>query len=198
MLYANIIYMRPGLRFLLLSNYLNVFGFALFSPFYALFALRVGAGAFQIGIAWSIYMAVAGSLIIIIGRAEDRLPDKRKMVVSGYFWLSIGALLFLLVKSPTSLFLVLAINAVGPGILMPAWKSTYAHLEDRGKEASEWSFFDGGNMLCIALAALVGGYLVKEHGFRVIFVMMFIIQLIAALVSLKLLSANAARAEAHV
>jgi MFS family permease len=109
------------------------------------------------------------------------------VVVLGYFWLAIGALMFLLVKSPTSLYLVQAFNAIGTGLLLPAWKATYSHYQDKGKEASEWSLFDGGNMLCTAAAALAGGYIVKLYGFHMIFITMFFIQIVAAFVSIRLL-----------
>lgn len=181
------LYMKPSLRYLLVSNYLNLLGFALFSPFYALFALRIGAGAFQTGAAWAVYTAVSGVVIIVFGRVEDKISDKRPLVVAGYFWLALGALSFLLVKSTTSLFVVQAFNALGAGILLPAWKCAYGKGEDKGREASEWSLFDGGNMLCTAAAALAGGYLVKQYGFHSIFILMFCIQLVAAFVSTNLL-----------
>ena len=180
--------MKLSLRYLLVSNYLNLLGFSLFSPFYALFALRIGAGAFQTGAAWAVYTAVTGIVIITFGKIEDRIPNKPRLVVIGYFWLAAGALSFLLVKSTASLFVVQAFNAVGSGLLFPAWKSVYGAGEDKGREASEWSLFDGGNMLCTAAASLTGGYIVKQYGFRSIFVLMFFIQLIAALVSTRLLT----------
>ena len=178
--------MKPIPKFLLASNYINLFGFALFSPLYALFALKVGAGALQTGAAYAVYTGLAGLIIILFGKFEDRFRDKRWLVVLGYFWLSGAALLFLLVKSSLSLFVVQAINAIGTGILFPAWKATYARFSNRGKEASEWSLFVGGNMLCTAVAALLGGLLVKLYNFRIIFVLMFLIQLCAALLSLYL------------
>jgi MFS family permease len=181
--------MKLSLRYLLISNYINLFGFALFSPLYALFAFRIGAGAFETGIAWALYTGIAGITIIIFGLFEDHLKQKRKLVMFAYFWLSVGALSFLLVKSTTSLYVVQAFNAIGSGMLSPAWKATFSHYQDKGKEASEWSLFDGGNMLCTAAAALLGGYLVKLYGFHIIFILMFAIQFVAALVSIKLLTA---------
>lgn len=111
------------LRLLLMSNYINLFGFALFSPFYALFTLKVGANAFQTGAGWALYTAIEGILIITFGKIEDHIVRKERMVALGYFWLAFAALAYLLVHNTTSLFIVLAVNAIGNGILMPAWKS---------------------------------------------------------------------------
>lgn len=185
--------MKLTLRFLLFSNYLNLLGFALFSPLYALFAARIGATPFQTGAAWSVYTAMQGVLIITFGKLEDKVKNKARLVVLGYFWLAFASLLFLTVHATLTLFIVLAVNAVGASILFPAWKSLFARNEVLGKEASEWSMFDGGNMLCTATAALVGGALVKFDGFRSIFIAMFLIQFLAALVSMRLLGTTKGR-----
>jgi MFS family permease len=178
---------KPAIRFLLVSNYLNLLGFGLFSPLYALYAQHIGATPFQTGAAWSVYTALQGVLIICFGRMEDKFGDKRKLVVFGYFWLAFASLLFLLVDSPSALFVVLAVNAIGTSILFPSWKYIYTKNEDIGKEASEWSLFDGGNMLCYAAAALASGTLINLYGFRSIFIAMFFIQIIAAVLSMRLL-----------
>lgn len=46
-------------------------------------------------------------------------------------------------------------------------------------------------MLCTAAAAVIGGYFVKAHGFHVIFMLMFLIQLCDAVLSLCLLQRSA-------
>lgn len=181
---------KPSLRFLLICNYLNMLGFSMFAPLYALFALGIGAHSLDIGIGWAIYTILSGVLIIVFGRLEDRIPNKVYLIISGYFWLAIVSLLFLVVDSTSSLYLVLALNAVGLGMLMPASRAAFAAMEDKGREASEWSLFDGGNRVVMGLAAIIGGLLVKLEGFDAVFIMMFLIQLLAAFVSLRLMSLN--------
>ena len=78
-------------------------------------------------------------------------------------------------------------NALGTGILLPAWKTLYAQAENKGKEAHEWSLLDGGNMLLAGIATLVGGTIAKNFGFDFLIIFMFGLQLVAALISLKLL-----------
>lgn len=175
-------------RILLISNYINLFGFALFMPLYALFARDVGATPFETGIAYGLYTGLAGVLMILIGRIEDHIKRKLHLIVFAYFWLACAALLFLFVDDPTSLYIVQGVNAIGAGMLMPAWKASFAKHQDKGKEASEWSLFDGGNYIGIAIAATIGGYVVKMYGFDTIFIAMFVIQCIAAIISLRLLT----------
>lgn len=178
---------KPGLRFLLLCNYLNTLGFSMFAPLYALFALGIGAEPLEIGIGWAIYMVLSGILIIAFGRLEDHVSHRLHLIIGGYFWLAIVSLLFLLVDNTAGLFVVLAMNAIGIGMLVPASRAVFGAMEDKGREASEWSLFDGGARVVMGLAAIIGGLLVKVEGFKAVFVLMFIIQLIAAVVSLRLI-----------
>lgn len=178
---------KPGLRFLLLCSYLNMLGFSMFAPLYALFALGIGAEPLEIGIGWAIYTILSGLLIIAFGRIEDRTPHRVHLIIGGYFWLAIVTLLFLLVENTAILYLVLAMNAVGVGMLVPASRAVFGALEDKGREASEWSLFDGGTRIVMGLAAIIGGLLIKVEGFKAVFILMFIIQLIAAVVSVRLL-----------
>lgn len=159
----------------------------MFAPLYALFALGIGAEPLEIGIGWAIYAILSGTLIIAFGRLEDHVSYRLHLIIGGYFWLAIVSLLFLLVDSTAGLFVVLAMNAIGIGMLVPASRAVFGSMEDKGREASEWSLFDGGTRIVMGLAALIGGLLVKVEGFRAVFILMFIIQLIAAVASLRLI-----------
>jgi MFS family permease len=174
---------------LLFSNYLNLFGFALFSPLYALYATQIGAGPALVGISWSFHTFITALLVFAFGRYETRIQNIEKAVVAGYFMLALGAAAFLLVTNIPQLFAVLAFNAVGAGILMPAWKACYAQNQRRGKETQQWSFYDGGNMLFTAGGAAVGGIVLATVGFRGIFAVMAVLQFIAATYSLRLVRA---------
>jgi MFS family permease len=178
------------LKYLLFANYLNLFGFFLFSPLYALFATGIGAKPQLVGLSYAVNTLAAACMIFLFGRVEDRTPDKRRYVVLGYFWLSAAAFSFLLVHDITTLILVQIFNAIGSGLLTPAWKAVYSKVEDRGREASEWSFYDGGNLLASSAGAALSGIILAYFGFHAIFVLMGAVQLIAALVSLKLLNSK--------
>lgn len=178
---------KPSLRFLLLCNYLSTLGFSMFAPLYALFALGIGAEPLEIGIGWAIYTILSGILIITFGRLEDHAAHRIYLIIGGYFWLAVVTPLFLLVESTLSLYMVLAMSAIGVGMLVPASRAVFGAMEDKGREASEWSLFDGGVRIVMGLAAVLGGLLVKVGGFRAVFLSMFIIQLLAAVVSIKLL-----------
>ncbi|MEX2043321.1 MAG: MFS transporter [Patescibacteria group bacterium] len=179
---------------LLFSNYLNLFGFSLFTPLYALFATQVGAGPELVGISWSFYTFVTAVMVLLFGRLETRIKDPGKAVVAGYFLLAIGAAAFLLVDNIVELFVVQAFNAIGAGMLLPAWKATYADDQHRGKETQQWALYDGGNMLFTAAGAAAGGIVLATAGFRGIFMVMAVLQFVAAIYSLRLVRGGKGRA----
>ena len=112
------------------------------------------------------------------------------IVVIGYFLMAAGAAAYLLVSSIGELFAVQLFNAIGVGLVTPAWRTTYAKAEDRGKETEEWAFMEGGNRFFIATGAILGGFILKYYSFKAIFVVMAILQLGAALVAMQLLKAK--------
>lgn len=179
--------MRKQIKILLLCSYLNVFAYALFSPLYAIFVQKLDSNLFVISSSWGVYALFQGVVMIIFGKVEDRLTDKRPMIVAGYFLLAIGAVSFAFITTITQLYLVQAINAVANGILLPAWKSVYSKAQDKGKEAQEWSLFDGGNLILVSIAAFTGGYLVTKVGFTNLFFIIFFVQLLTAFFSMRIL-----------
>lgn len=183
--------MKTELKLLLLCNYLNLFGFGLFTPIYAIFVLGLGGTAFEAASSWALYGFITGGAILFFGRLEDSSFNKHKLVAAGYFAAAAGALAFYFVENFTQFYIALAVNALAVGILLPAWKALYTKYEDRGAEAGEWSLFDGGNYISAAIAALAGGYLITFYGFKSLFLSMFAIQILAAFVSLKLLKGKA-------
>lgn len=179
--------MKKVRRILLLANFVSFFGFSLFSPLYAIYAQKVTGDIFTIASSYGIYAIVMGLSLLFFGRVTNGAKNKRKIVVIGYFLLSGGAFSFLFVHSVTQLIIVQIINATGSGMVTPAWQALYAKNEDKGKEIKEWSFYDGGNMILVGIASFIGGYLVNRYGFQLLFVVVGTIQLMGALLSLRLL-----------
>lgn len=181
--------MKRGLEVLLVASVLFNLGSGLFAPIYALFVEGIGGDAVSAGTAISIFMLATGILIMILGKLEDKfdLRHKEMMVVLGYFVLAFTLLGFTLIKTVQHLYIAQAILGIGVAIIGPSWNAVYTKMLDHGKEASEWSYWDGGGRIALAVSAFVGGLIVEAYGFRILFFIMFAMNLCSALVSLKLL-----------
>jgi predicted MFS family arabinose efflux permease len=176
------------IKYLLFANYLNFFAFAFFTPLFALFVTGLNPNPAVVGIAWGVNMYAAGAMILLFGRYENRIKNQEKLVVTGFFIMAVAFAGYILVDNLTELFLVQLINAVGLGMATPAWRTLYSKDEDKGRETVEWSFVDGGNRFFVATGAIAGGLILKYGSFQLLFAVMATIQLIAALVSMNLLS----------
>ncbi|HVO86578.1 MAG TPA: MFS transporter [Candidatus Binatia bacterium] len=177
------------LRYLLFANYLNLFAFAFFTPLYAIFVLGLGGNAKTVGLTAGLGAYAAALMILFFGKWENSQKHKEKLVVAGFFWLAAGAVAYMFVHQIWQLFAVQVFNAIGTGLLTPALRSTYATWEDKGKETQEWAFWEGGNRIFTATGAVVSGFILSSTGnFRGLFALMATVQLVAALVSLKILN----------
>ncbi len=160
---------RKQRRTLLISNILHIFGISILAPVYALYGLTLGANAWQIGASWGIYNLVAGISTIIIGRFIDGSHRNKTFIVIGYTITILGIILFLFATNASQLYMIMAVNAVGVGFYMPAWKAMYTKAENQTKIASEWGVFDGTNMIAMAVAAVLAGYLVNIGRYNIMF-----------------------------
>ena len=171
---------------MLFVNLFSLGGYYTFAPLYALFAHGFAISPKGISLIWGGYSLLTACFILLFGKYENR-KKKGKLVVTGYFIYACGALLFLLVHDETSLELVLAFNALGAGVTLPAYKTLFAKNESQGKESEQWSWLDAGTMFAAAAGGALGGLLIGAFGFHGIFIAMASIQLIAAVVAYRVL-----------
>lgn len=177
---------QKSIKYLLFVNLFSFVGYYTFTPLYALFAHSFSLSPKDISLIWGGYSLLTACFILLFGIYENR-KKKGRLVVIGYFIYACGALLFLSVHSQRSLELVLAINALGAGVTLPAYKTLFAKNESKGKESEQWSWLDAGNMFAAALGGIIGGFIIGAFGFKGIFITMAIIQVIAAIVAYKAL-----------
>ena len=183
--------MKQQLKILLYSNYFNIFAYSLLGPIYALFVLQVGGSAFHVGATWALYMFVAGLVAFYFSKIADHSgKNRRTFIITGYFLMALASLAFVFVDNLMQVYFVQFLTALGVGMLDSSWKASFAKYEDKGKEVQEWALFDGGDRILIALAAFLGGLFVTYFSFKVLFIIIFVIELIAAVFSIKMIKKN--------
>ncbi len=173
---------------LLVSNFFNVFGWALLTPLYALYATRLGASPQAVTFLWSFYTLLAGMLMMLLGWAEDRIRNKSRLLTIGYVIQTAGVAVLFSATNVRWLVVALGMYAIGTGFVMPIWKVMYAKNGSKGKEAAGWGFFHGMNTLLISAAAALSGLLFVAAGFRGILALMVIMHGLAGGVSLAVKS----------
>lgn len=171
---------------LLASDYLNILGYSLFFPFFALFAVSLGATPQTTGFIWALNTVIAGIVILAYGALSLKIKHERAVVLISLIMLSITSLIFLQVKDVNQLLLAIIFNAVASGLYAPSWKSVYTQSMKKKDSTREWSWFDGGNMLVTSGGAAIGGVLIGVYGFHGALMAMFALQVIGALMATRL------------
>ena len=172
------------LKAIILANLISFIGYQFFVPFYALFAKDIGADIRTIGFICSFYSILTAITMLVFGKIENKY-GKEKIVIYGFFMYSIGAFAFLLVDNIASLMLVLAFNALLSGITIPAYKTLFTHLQDKGRESEEWSWLEASSMVAISVGSAIGGIVLAVFGFNGLFIIMGTIQFLAGIIMYK-------------
>ena len=174
------------IKYLLFSNYLSLFSFAFFNPLFAIYVVDKGMQPEQVGLALGINMYVAALIILFIGKYQDRRKNKIIPIAIGYVLLAIASCSYIFVSNFSGLIVAQVINALGLGLYTPALRTTYALSEDKGKESREWSYFEGGGRFFMATGAIVGSLIFKFYGFKTMFILIALIQILAAYTVLRI------------
>ena len=179
--------MNIKLRLLLFASVFGNFGSALFGPIYAFFVQEIGGNIIVASVSFAIYTLVFALLTTFMGRLEDTKFNREKMVFIGYLILSISNLLFIFVQKPLDLYLLQALMGIGVAIVAPAWEALYSLALDKGKESSEWSYWNASIGIAASVAALLGGVIVSYYGFKTLFIIMSAFHFISTLIASSLL-----------
>ena len=179
--------MNLKLKFLLYVSILSNFSGNLFGPIYALFVLGIGGNVLIASSAWAVFKIVESSLTIFFGKLEDLKQNKEKFMFYGFLILTITNFLFIFIKTPILLYLLQVLFGIGMAMVNPAWEALYSLSLDKGKESSEWSYWNASVGFSIALAAFLGGLIVTYYGFKTLFIIMALFHLISAFIAYSLI-----------
>ena len=174
-------------RTLLWSANIWYFGEGMIGPLYAIFSEKVGGDILDITWAWSAYLVCTGICYILFGRIFNRKKYKVEMMVFGY---SLNALLtfgYLLVDNPMKLFMVQVGLGIAEAIGTPLWDTLYASSLHEENDTYAWGLSTGQSQIVSGLAFGLGGLLTYYFSFTVLFIVMGVVQLLAAATASQLL-----------
>ena len=179
--------MRKGTKILLFSDTWATLALGMIGPIYAIFVQKIGGDILDASWAYFAFMITSGVVMYLIGKWEDKVKHKEKLVVGGYMLTSVGAFSYIFVDSQFTLVLTEVILGLGEALLIPAFDALYSDFLDKKEEASEWGAEESMIYAVTAIAALLGGYIASTFGFTTVFVVMFFISLVSVFSSINLL-----------
>ena len=161
-----------ALRFLLLISSLFMFAFAMFSPIYAIFVEKIGGGITEASGAWAIFGITSGLLTFLAGKYENKMKETELAIAWSQFVVCIAYVLLYFTHTSHMLYLVMIILGIGEALYWPAFHAVYGKHVDGKKSTWQWSIYDGLAYIVPAFGAALGGWLVANYGFSLIFIIM--------------------------
>jgi MFS family permease len=163
----------------LLGANLWYIGEGLLGPLLSIYTQQIGGDLLDLTWAWSAYLIVTGLCMFGVGAGADRLGKAEHLMVAGYALNALCTFAYLLVSSPAQLLLVQIGLGVANALATPTWDALYSRNAPAQRSGLLWGAAHGQEYLITGIALLVGGYLVYLTSFKVLFVVMGCIQVIA-------------------
>jgi MFS family permease len=184
--------MNNSYKFLLAASLLANFGDNLIGPFYAVFVEKIGGSILDMGFTVAVFGICTGALIIGIGKISDKI-NKELMTIFGYGFYALGSLLYLIISRPWQLFALQIIFAIGTACLSAPLTALFAKYIQKGKEGAQWGLEGGGSHIAVGISSFIGTIIINQWGFKILFFIMFLIQISAAIIQTKLYFYNKKR-----
>lgn len=178
--------MKKGIKVLLVADGWVNLALGMIGPIYAIFVEEIGGDILDASTAYAAYMCTAGIVMYTLSKWEDRSKHKEKFIIIGYALTSLGCLMYFFVHDQSMLLLTQAVLGIAIAILDPAFDAIYSHYVQVAQEASDWGTWEAMSYVVTGIAALIGGYVVNLYGFRILFIVMFIISLLGTFHSMQL------------
>ncbi len=176
---------NPTVKAFIVSETLVWSAWNLVTPIFAIFAVNEIPGS-NIGIAGSVfsaYLIVRVICELLSGRYLMRSTAglKFKMSILGIILLSLAYLGFAFSNSLLLLFVFYGLAGIGMGIASPAKASLFSSHIDKRVETVEWGLYDAIVFIGMALAAALGGFIADKYGFRLLFILAAVLNLVGSL-----------------
>ena len=181
------------IRLLLIGSNLWSVGEGMFAPLLSVYAEHIGGNVLDLTWAWAVYMFVTGLCMLAVGLLADRWSASGQLMIAGYALNALCTFAYLLVATPTHLLLVQAGLGVASALATPTWDALYTAYAPPQQAGTLWGAAHGQTYLITGVAILLGGYMVYLGSFTLLFIVMGIIQVIAALYQAQILRESPAR-----
>ena len=163
-------------------SFLTTFAESMLVPMYAAFTEKVGGSILDAGIAFAVFSMATGLFISLIGTRPWFQHHLRLFLVLGFCGSACCDISYVFVQNRWQLFAAQVIAGLATGLIEPAWDSLFTDGIE-GSSAKHWSIWAGGTHLVTGAAALVGGIIVAYFSFKTLFVVMGLIDMLAALLA---------------
>lgn len=181
------------IKILIMSDFFLNLGWGLLSPVFALFILQEITfnnpikAAEVAGFTALFYWVTKSFIEIPLGRFLDKKDGEKDdfwFMTIGLFIVGLLPLGFLISSQPWHIYVLQIVRAVGMAMTLPSWLAIFTRHIDKGKEAFEWSLETTSIGAGAGIAGGLGGIVASMFGFNVLFYLVSMLTIIAAILLL--------------
>ena len=162
--------LNRSLRILITASTLMNFVIGMFSPFYAIYVVKIGGDIAFAGLSWAVFEVVCGVLMLLFTRWGLRVREQELLIALGYVLRSGVFVSYAFMTSMTQLLLTQVLWGIAAAIGIPAFDAVFSAHTSKDGSIAEWGGLEGVTSIAIGIAALLGGYVIKSFGFTSIFI----------------------------
>jgi len=164
-----------ALRILITANTAMVFVIGLLAPFYAIFVQKIGGNIAFAGFSWAVFSIVAGVLTLLFGKWQLKVKEQELLLALGYLIRGLVFLSYAFMGSIAQLIFTQVLWGVGAALGTPAFDAVYSTHTSKEDSIVQWGQWEGIAAIATGFAAIIGGILIQEVGYPVVFIGMAVI-----------------------
>ena len=177
-------HINPIVRAFIISETFIWSAWNFFIPISAIFVVRnISGGSLEIAASAFSAHLIARVIFELISAKLLTREERQKIITSiiGLSFLSLSYVGLAFSDSIFQLFIFYIVAGIGFGVASPAKNSLFSIHLDKDRESSEWSFYDAIVFIAIALATALGGFVAAGYGFKILFILSSIVNIIGTL-----------------
>jgi MFS family permease len=176
---------QANLRIFTFSNSLMALAFGLFGSFYLIFINKIGGSIENFGLAVGLVIFFGAITSFIAGKYSDKIGRKPFLIIGGYSS-AIIILLYTIINSLWQLYLLQIFNGIIAAIFEISEHAFLGDITSRGKRGYSMGKYFLIVGIVEAVAVFVGGILVGQFGFKIIFYIISLIFVVSTTIMLRL------------
>jgi MFS transporter, DHA1 family, multidrug resistance protein len=173
---------RPSLAILVVCTAVQPFALNVLAPATPAIAQALGTDYGTIQLTLSLYLLAVAMSQLLVGPLSDRI-GRRPCIVTGLGIFTLGSVAGLYADSLTTLLAARMLQAVGAGTAFALTRAIARDTAEKDEAASLIGYMTMAMLIAPMTAPLVGGFVERTHGWRMIFGLMALIGLVATLLA---------------
>ena len=153
---------------LLFAVFLSMLGVGIISPLLPIYAKKLGAGGFAVGLIFGLFSLSRSVVMPFYGRLSD-LVGRKVFIIAGLAAYSVASLGYVFAHGVLSLSLVRLFLGLASAAILPIEMAFVGDLTPRGSEGRSMGLFSTAFFAGFGAGPIIGGFIFDRLGFEAAF-----------------------------